>query len=455
LDVTGFVDGNETYINAGLSSTNPTRFKVYNESYKGALSLYDDGNTEDVKITTGGNSWFNGGNVGIGTTGPINKLDVNGDASVVNLKVGSAGSGEGVIRFNGGSGNGIGITTGTNDSSGIGLFVDHSTNNRSVGIGTTTPTAKLEVSGDSNSWAIKTNSNGVNDSGFYTDSSENIDLYLRQSDGTIGVLANPNGNSYFNGGNVGIGTTSPSAKLQVNGGDVIVGDGTGDNRVYAYYNDGSHCRMHGYGFYFDRSSSYLRPTTDGDKNLYIGTSSSEWQLVNIDSEATVFQQDGTEVMRVHTNGNVGIGTASPSEKLQVNGNIKAEDVILDSVQASSDVRNKIVPHDGAGNMEFHTTTGERMTITSAGDVGIGTGSPSEKLEVNGNAKADSFIKDGSTSDDVLLGDGTTTSLDDLVSNDTTGEPTGSDSVNKIVSLTQAEYDAGTPVSDTFYLITDA
>jgi hypothetical protein len=141
--------------------------------------------------------------------------------------------------------------------------------------------------------------------------------------------------------------------------------------------------------------------------------------------------------------------------LDVNGNIKAEDVILDSVQASSDVRNKIVPHDGAGNMEFHTTTGERMTITSAGDVGIGTGSPSEKLEVNGNAKADSFIKDGSTSDDVLLGDGTTTSLDDLVSNDTTGEPTGSDSVNKIVSLTQAEYDAGTPVSDTFYLITDA
>ena len=43
----------------------------------------------------------------------------------------------------------------------------------------------------------------------------------------------------------------------------------------------------------------------------------------------------------------------------------------------------------------------------------------------------------------------------VVSNDTTGEPTGSDSVNKIVSLTQAEYDAGTPVADTFYLITDA
>jgi hypothetical protein len=34
----------------------------------------------------------------------------------------------------------------------------------------------------------------------------------------------------------------------------------------------------------------------------------------------------------------------------------------------------------------------------------------------------------------------------------TGEPTGSDVVPNIVSLTQAEYDAGTPVSNTLYII---
>ena len=38
---------------------------------------------------------------------------------------------------------------------------------------------------------------------------------------------------------------------------------------------------------------------------------------------------------------------------------------------------------------------------------------------------------------------------------TTGEPTGSDVVLNVVSLTQSEYDASTPVSTTFYLITDA
>ena len=46
-------------------------------------------------------------------------------------------------------------------------------------------------------------------------------------------------------------------------------------------------------------------------------------------------------------------------------------------------------------------------------------------------------------------------ITDYVSNDTTGEPSGSDSVIKMVSLTQAEYDAGTPNATTFYVITDA
>jgi len=38
---------------------------------------------------------------------------------------------------------------------------------------------------------------------------------------------------------------------------------------------------------------------------------------------------------------------------------------------------------------------------------------------------------------------------------TAGEPAGSDVVSNVVSLTQAEYDAGTPVAGTFYVITDA
>tara|TARA_R110000751_G_scaffold217767_1_gene320738 strand:- start:275 stop:610 length:336 start_codon:yes stop_codon:yes gene_type:complete len=39
-----------------------------------------------------------------------------------------------------------------------------------------------------------------------------------------------------------------------------------------------------------------------------------------------------------------------------------------------------------------------------------------------------------------------------INSTTTSEPTGSDLVYNVVSLTQAEYDAGTPVATTFYLI---
>jgi hypothetical protein len=50
---------------------------------------------------------------------------------------------------------------------------------------------------------------------------------------------------------------------------------------------------------------------------------------------------------------------------------------------------------------------------------------------------------------------TQTALDLKVSSTIAGEPTGSDRVLNTVSLTQAEYDAGTPIATTFYIITDA
>tara|TARA_R110000851_G_scaffold268235_1_gene420925 strand:+ start:4638 stop:5300 length:663 start_codon:yes stop_codon:yes gene_type:complete len=46
-------------------------------------------------------------------------------------------------------------------------------------------------------------------------------------------------------------------------------------------------------------------------------------------------------------------------------------------------------------------------------------------------------------------------LSNYVESTATGEPTGSDVVNNMVSLTQTEYDAGTPVATTFYVITGA
>ena len=77
----------------------------------------------------------------------------------------------------------------------------------------------------------------------------------------------------------------------------------------------------------------------------------------------------------------------------------------------------------------------------------------------GSIESTELIVTGKTNDDVLLGGGGTTSLSNLIQSDTTGEPTGSDSIGNIVSLTQAEYDTGVAFGlinlTTAYLITDA
>jgi hypothetical protein len=97
---------------------------------------------------------------------------------------------------------------------------------------------------------------------------------------------------------------------------------------------------------------------------------------------------GSERLRIDTSGNVGIGTSSPAKKFEVRGTDAAARFRGSSIQylditATSGGTVNLDANNGEFAVSVNNT--ERMRITSAGDVGIGTSSPSYKLDVVGNA----------------------------------------------------------------------
>jgi len=103
----------------------------------------------------------------------------------------------------------------------------------------------------------------------------------------------------------------------------------------------------------------------------------------------------TEAMRIDSSGNVGIGTTSPSAKLDVyqgqlkvtgtlaNWSVDHQGVVMDFTRASTSY---IRASNAAGQLQFQTGgSNNRMIINSSGNVGIGTSSPTEALDVRNQA----------------------------------------------------------------------
>ena len=113
-----------------------------------------------------------------------------------------------------------------------------------------------------------------------------------ESNGNLKITGNAN--SYILNGNVGIGTANPAAKLVVNGSINSNASILSDN--FGGYSGGD---------------TKLTTNTGGTANL-------------------LFYTQLSEKLRITANGNVGIGTTTPDQKLTVNGTVHSKEVIVDT-----------------------------------------------------------------------------------------------------------------------------
>jgi trimeric autotransporter adhesin len=340
-----------------------------------AQSNVRDGNA----VTTGSTRFYvdNVGNVGIGTTAPLNKLHISGSTGIrVSDETGANFRG---ITF--------GATTADAteysyikwqpssgefklyaNTAGFGGFMSFYSNNAeamritsagSVGIGTTAPVSKLEVySGSGNNYIYTTNA---------TSNTFNGLMIRYNSTDYMGVIGNPS---------------------------------TGEFRLGGFNNTGYFVTM------YANNAEAVRINTSG--NVGIGTTVPTARLHVSGTTGGVFEVDGSataqNALYVSASGNVGIGTAVPSTPSGRTGliirptNSQTTSEIV--VQSNNNTDGGFVGlaisnifNDGAAiyqrsgsHLRFGTSDLERMRITETGNVGIGMIGASYKLDVSGSTR---------------------------------------------------------------------
>ena len=312
--------------------------------------------TAGFRIT--GNGIFNGGNVGIGNTTLAYKLDVTGEItsrSANAFRMRNSGysvfdrndnSNYYMLLTNNGDPDGswnalrpfrINLASGDVYLGNGALYVDHGAN---VGVGTSSPTAKLEISGAGSSnidflttGRIRSTGDGSSGSGGMWVTSDNKQFVGDLGSG-IGFWVNTAGSSLIVEevtGNVGIGMTTPTSKLEVNGKVEVGRHGIAgqynSTQVQGIWSIGNAYQVdisgtNDFGNQYGIAYAHTNAGTSGTKKPISGFGHQILFTNNGNRNAAISLSNGNGYFA----GNVGIGDTTPEQKLKVNGRIKSNGV---------------------------------------------------------------------------------------------------------------------------------
>ena len=328
------------------------RMSTYNF---GVLALYDPAVSTtypNTFITGFNNGWsFFGGRVGIGTSTPETTLSVAGNSTMRHIYPSMIGASGYVSVYD----------LGASDKRWRALWAE------TLNIGTST-------------WSIKQNGS-------------RLSFYDAAGGGGTERL------TILDNGNMGIGTTNPLAKLNVDGGGssnpwVTFEGGASvlENIALRLYDKGTAANnVNILEFAHNTSTGPAGVARIKSTNLSNNASTGGKLIFETASDNTGTWNSNQLVL--NNNGNVGIGTTTPRSVLHVEGTIStvsttgilsfAANRIFDSFRG-----HYILTDSALGEhlpIVFRTAGVNRMTImTSTGYVGIGTTSPQSLLEVSGN-----------------------------------------------------------------------